>query len=311
MNLRDLAYLVAVADRRSFRQAAAACGVSQPTLSAQLKKLEAELGVSLFDRSVAPLAPTPVGERIIARARTVLAGVDEIRGEAALEAGSDGGVLKLGLFPTLGPYLLPHIVGSLRTSFPGLRLLVVEEKTSDLLAQLEAGSIDAAALALPVIGPGLHLEPLFHEEFVLAVPASHPLGGETGPVSPEDVAGTELVCLAEGHCLGDQVKEWIWAAGGHQRGDFRASSLESMRSMISAGTASTLLPALAIAPPVADAPGVTLRRFAGDAPGRDIALVWRASSPRSELLAKLAPALVPTDIADGLLVPLPKAVSAA
>ncbi len=301
MNLHDLEYLVAVADARSFRQAAARCSVSQPTLSTQIKKLESELGVTLFDRTVAPLALTPVGERVVARARLVLDQVGELRAEAALHADAEGGALRLGLFPTLGPYLLPHIVPTIRERFPSLKLLLTEEKSTDLLAMLEAGRLDAIALALPVVGPGLHVEPLFREELLLAVPASHPLAQGSGPVSPEDVAGTELLCLADGHCLGDQVTEWIRRVGGHRREDFRATSLEAMRGMITAGAAASLLPALTVSSPVASAPGLVLRRFARSAPSRDIALVWRASSPQAGLLAKLAPALVPSGVPEGLV----------
>jgi len=304
VNLRDLEYLVALADARSFRQAATRCEVSQPTLSTQIKKLEVELGVALFDRTVTPLAMTPVGERVVARARAVLASVGEIRAEAALDADAEGGALRLGAFPTLGPYLLPHVIADLKARFPSLRLLLTEEKSSDLLAQLEAGRLDAVALALPVVGPGLHVEPLFREELLLAVPATHPLADAADPLTPADLDGTEVLCLAEGHCLGDQVTEWLASVGGRRREDFRASSLEALRSMISGGGAVSLLPALTVAPPVAEASGLALRRFAAPAPAREIALVWRTNSPQAGLLAKLAPALVPTDVPDGLVTPL-------
>nr|NLI50554.1 LysR family transcriptional regulator [Propionibacterium sp.] len=304
MNLRDLEYLVAVADARSFRQAAAACEVSQPTLSTQLKKLEAELGVTLIDRRAAPLALTSVGERIVARARVILDQAQGIRTEAALDADAEGGALRLGAFPTLGPYLLPHVVSGIRERFPALKLLLTEEKSADLMTLLEAGRVDAVLLALPVLSPGLHVEPLFREELLLAVPEHHPLAAASGPVTPEQVAGTELVCLSEGHCLSDQVTAWLRQIGGRRREDFRATSLEVMRNMVSAGTAATLLPALAVVPPVAPAPGLVVRRFRRVPPTRDIALVWRAGSPQADLLAKLAPALVPGDVPDRLIVPL-------
>jgi len=304
MNLRDLEYLVALADARSFRQAAARCDVSQPTLSTQIKKLESELGVALFDRTVAPLALTPVGERVVVRARAVLGQIGEIRAEAALETDAEGGVLRLGAFPTLGPYLLPHVVARVRERFPSLRLMLTEEKSSDLLTQLESGRLDAALLALPIVAPGLHVEPLFREELLLAVPTTHPLAHGAAPLVPADLDGTEVLCLAEGHCLGDQVTDWLAGVGGRRRDDFRASSLEALRNMISGGAAASLLPALTVAPPVAEASGMVLRRFAVPAPAREIALVWRTSSPQADLLAKLAPALVPTDVSDGLVTPL-------
>lgn len=309
MNLRDLEYLVALADARSFRQAAARCDVSQPTLSTQIKKLESELGVSLVDRTVAPLALTLVGERVVARARVVLSSVGELRAEAALSSDAEGGVLRLGAFPTLGPYLLPHVIADLGERFPSLRLQLTEEKSSDLLAQLEIGRLDAALLALPLLSPGLHVEPLFREELLLAVPGAHPLASRPGPLSPADLDGTEILCLAEGHCLGDQVTQWLAGVGGRRREDFRASSLEALRVMISGGGAASLLPALTVAPPVAEASGMVLRRFAAPAPTREIALVWRANSPRAALLVKLAPALVPTDVPDGLIAPLSDALA--
>jgi LysR family hydrogen peroxide-inducible transcriptional activator len=304
VNLRDLEYLVAVADARSFRQAAAACEVSQPTLSTQLKKLETELGVTLVDRSAPPLTLTSVGERIVARARVILEQVKEIRQEAALDRDAEGGALRLGAFPTLGPYLLPHVVAGVRERFPALKLLLTEEKSADLLAMLEAGRLDAVLLALPVSEPGLHVEPLFREELLLAVPETHPLADARAPLTPARVAGTELVCLTEGHCLSDQVTAWIHHVGGRRREDYRASSLEVVRNMVSAGTAATLLPALAVLPPVATAPGLVVRRFARSAPARDIALVWRSGAPQGELLHKLATTLVPSDVPDKLVVPL-------
>ncbi len=304
MNLRDLEYLVAVADARSFRRAAAACEVSQPTLSTQLKKLETELGVTLVDRSAPPLTLTAVGERIVARARVILDQVQEIRAEATLEGDAEGGALRLGAFPTLGPYLLPHVVAGIRERFPTLKLLLTEEKSADLLALVEAGRLDAVLLALPVAEPGLHVQPLFREELLLAVPENHPLAEPTPPLTPARVAGTELVCLTEGHCLSDQVGAWIHQVGGRRREDYRASSLEVVRNMVSAGTAATLLPALAVIPPVATAPGLVARRFTRSAPTRDIALVWRAGSPHGELLHKLAPLLVPSDAPERLIVPL-------
>lgn len=304
MNLRDLEYLVAVADARSFRQAATRCEVSQPTLSTQIKKLEAELGVTLFDRTLAPLALTPVGERIVARARTLLDQADQIRAEAARDTDAEGGDLRLGAFPTLGAYLLPHVVAGIRDRFPHLKLMLTEEKSADLLRQLETGRLDAALLALPVAAPGLHVEPLFREELLLALPAGHPLSEVAGPLRPTDVAGTEVLCLADGHCLGDQVTDWLRSVGGRRREDFRATSLETMRAMISGGGAMSLLPALTVVPPVAEAPGVKVRRLASEVPYRDIALVWRAASPNAGLLTKLADALVPADVPDGLITPL-------
>jgi LysR family hydrogen peroxide-inducible transcriptional activator len=173
MNLRDLEYFVALAEHRHFGRAAAACYVSQPTLSTQVKKLEAELGLQLIERSPRQVMLTAAGELVVGRARVILAEVQDIRGIARQAADPRSGSLRLGIFPTLGPYLLPHIVGPLHQRFPELELLLVEEKTDDLLERLRAGRLDVAILALPVHDETLHAEPLFREEFVLAVPAAH------------------------------------------------------------------------------------------------------------------------------------------
>lgn len=288
MNLRDLEYLVAVADRRSFRQAAAACAVSQPTLSTQVKKLEGELDVALVDRSVAPPALTPVGRQVVDRARAILDEVSLIRTLAADATGADT-PLRLGAFPTLGPYLLPRVLGGVRERFPRLQLLLTEEKSVNLLALLDAGRLDAALVALPVPDARLRVRPLFREELLLAVPAGHPLDAP-GPVAASEVARHELMLLSAGHCLGDQVAAWVREHGASTREDYRASTLETLRAMV-AGGGVTLLPALA-----ASASGearVVVRRIAPPAPTRDIALVWPRTSPRAEVLEALADALVP------------------
>ena len=151
VTLRQLRVLLAVAEHEGFGRAGDSIGLSQPAVSQAVRGLEAELGVSLFDRSVAPFALTPVGERVVARARAVLDQVGEIRTEAALDSDAEGGALRLGLFPTLGPYLLPHVVAGVPERFPRLKLLLTEEKSADLMPMLESGRLDAVAPALPCI----------------------------------------------------------------------------------------------------------------------------------------------------------------
>ena len=175
MNLRDLNYLVALADLRHFGRAAEHCHVSQPTLSTQVRKLEEELGVALVERAPRQVMLTPAGADIVERARRVLAEVAQMRETARRTTDPEAGSVRLGMFPTLGPYLLPHVVPRLRARFPRLELLLVEEKTETLLGMLRAGRLDAAVLALPLHEDWLHCEPLFAEPFMLAVPVGHAL----------------------------------------------------------------------------------------------------------------------------------------
>lgn len=303
MNLRALEYLVAVADRRSFRRAATACGVSQPTLSVQVRKLEEELGVALVDRSAIPLSLTPAGARVVERARTILAEAAAIR-LISLELHDAPAPIRLGVFPTLGPYLLPHVSATLRTALPRLRLLLTEEKSSTLVEWLRAGELDAALLALPLDEAHLEQRALFREDFVVVAPTEHPLAN-SARVASSALVGRELVLLADGHCLKSQVRDWAVANGAIIRNDYCATSLEALRHTLLTDGGMTLLPALTVLPPVAPVPGLIMRRFAGQAPHRDVALVWPRTSPHRRHLAALAPLLVPPPSeCHGLLHPL-------
>lgn len=288
MNLRDLQYLVAVAEHRHFGRAAEECYVSQPTLSTQLKKLEAELGIELVERNRGHILLTEAGERIVDRARAVLRETDQIR-DIARQANDPGtGTIRLGLFPTLAPYLLPHVVPNLHAVFPKLELLLVEEKTEILLERLRTGELDVGIMALPVGDDRLHSEPLFIEEFVLAVPSDHRLAASKEPVDPAVLAGEHVLLLEEGHCLRDQALAVCSLAGASERGGFRATSLETLRQMVAAGVGVTLLPELAVHAPVPASPDVALVRFTDPAPRRQIAMFWRETSGYRELLPQLA-----------------------
>ena len=205
MNLRDLAYLVAVDDHRHFGRAAEACFVSQPTLSTQIKKLERELGVELVERSPRQVMMTETGERIVERARIILAETDNIAEIARQAVDPESGSLRIGLFPTLAPYLLPHVVPRLHARFPNLELLLVEEKTEIVHRRLRDGRLDVGLMALPVDDDQLHREALFAEDFVLAVPAGHPLAATSEPVDPSVLAAEHVLLLEEGHCLRQQA----------------------------------------------------------------------------------------------------------
>lgn len=213
---------------------------------------------------------------------------DEIRRIAQQARDPEAGSIRLGLFPTLAPYLLPHVVPAVHARFPHLELLLVEEKTEVVLARLRAGELDAGVLALPVNHEGLRLQPLFTEEFVLAVPADHPLAASGGPVDLSVLAAEDLLLLEEGHCLRDQALEVCRLSGGRERRGFRATSLETLRQMVAAGVGVTLLPHLAVHPPVPPSPEITLLRFTDPAPSRQIALLWRDTATYQTVLPELA-----------------------
>lgn len=287
MNLRDLRYFVALADTLHFGRAAEACHVSQPTLSTQIKKLEEELGVVLVERAPRHVMLTPVGREIAARARRVVAEADELREVARRTTDPEAGTVRLGLFPTLGPYLLPHVVARIRQRFPRLELLLVEEKTEVLLGMLREGRLDAAILALPLHEPWADSEFLFEEPFVLAVPDGHPLVGQTA-LRLEDLGSQNLLLLEEGHCLRDQALEVCALAGAGEKEGFRATSLETLRQMVAAGVGVTLLPVLAVQPPVPPQANIHLLRFRDPPPSRRLAMVWRRSTAMAAFLRALA-----------------------
>jgi LysR family hydrogen peroxide-inducible transcriptional activator len=288
MNLRDLQYLVAVADNRHFGKAAEASFVSQPTLSTQIKKLEQELGVELIERNPRQILLTEAGERIVERARTILREADSIRDIAHQAQDPESGTVRMGLFPTLAPYLLPHVVPNVHARFPRLELLLVEEKTDTILRRLTDGRLDAGVLALPVLDPLLHQEKLFTEDFVLAVPVDHPLASTDGLVDVSVLATEHVLLLEEGHCLRDQALAVCQLAGASERTGFRATSLETLRQMVAAGVGITLLPELAVQPPVPPSPDVKILRFREPVPRREIAMFWRQTSVYADFFPKLA-----------------------
>lgn len=206
MNLRDLKYLVALADLRHFGKAADACFVSQPTLSTQIRKLEDELGVVLVERAPRKVMLTAAGLDVVQRARRIVADVEQMREAARRSRDPESGTLRLGVFPTLGPYLLPHVVPTLRARFPQLELLLVEEKSDELLQRLREGKLDAALLALPLHDDQLHAEFLFEEPFVLAAPQQHPLA-RRGALDATELSDETLLLLEDGHCLRSHTLE--------------------------------------------------------------------------------------------------------
>lgn len=286
MNLRDLRYLVALADSGNFARAANTCHVSQPTLSMQIKKLEDQLGVQLFERTSKRAVPTMAAKEIIAQARVVLAEADQLRALARGAGDPFTGPLRLGVIPTLGPYLLPHLLPKIRAAYPQLRLYMREALTAELLAQLRAGKLDACLVALPIDEHGLEHEPLFREPFMAALPAQHPLAKKK-KLRQADLIGEQILLLEEGHCLRDQTL----AVCGARRGsddDYPATSLETLRQMVAAGIGITLMPALATRTSAIGKRLLVFRPFADSTPNRLIALVWRRGYARVAVLHALA-----------------------
>ncbi len=290
MTLQELKYLVALADHGHFGRAAEACFITQSTLSTQIKKLEDFLGVTLFDRSLKRVTPTPIGREILQAARNIVEESERIREVARHAQDPMARTLHLGVIPTLGPYYLPHALTLVQKKHPGLRLLLREEMTPQILDHLVDGKLDAGLLALPVMDDNLKIEPLFHEPFFAALPAAHALTARE-TLKVQDLDGEKLMLLDEGHCLRDQALD---VCGTHASGreEVRATSLETLRQMVGMGLGITLLPALAVdAAPRVNKKAVEIRPFRAPAPGRTIGLVWRKRAPFPETFERLAATL--------------------
>lgn len=280
MNLRDLRYLVALADTRHFGKAAQRCHVSQPTLSAQLKKLEEYLGVELIERQPRRVALTEMGEQLVARARRIVSDSDELLTLARSSRDPLSGTLKMALIPTLGPYLLPLIAKTLRKQLPKLKLMLYEYQTEPLLQALRAGDIDMGILALPVHADGVESRKLFDEDFVIALPKDHRFA-DRSTLKLDDLSGESLLLLEDGHCLRDQALDICGRADLEEDQDYRATSLETLRQMVAAGMGITLLPKLSATGPFATEKSVVIKSFPKPVPTRTVGAVWRKSTTRT------------------------------
>jgi LysR family hydrogen peroxide-inducible transcriptional activator len=283
MNIRDLEYFAAVAELGHFGKAAEKCFVSQPALSGQLRKLEEELGVALFERGSKGARLTPAGQSLLPYARAILDQARRLIEAAGALKDPRTGPLPLGVIPTLAPYLMPLVVPFTRKLHPGLELYITELRTRDLIRALEEGQVEAAFLATRVDQPSLGFEPVFTEPFDLAVPAGHALARKTA-LQARDLEGHVLYLLEDGHCLKDQALEVCSAAGARAHPHFRASSLETLRQMIGTGNGITLMPRLASRAPQAAPASVRYLPFREPGPHRDVVLAWRKGSPRAGFL---------------------------
>jgi LysR family hydrogen peroxide-inducible transcriptional activator len=270
MNLKDLKYLVAIADTGHFGKAAERTFVSQPTLSAQLKKLEEYLGVKLVERQPKNVQLTEVGKQIVVRARRMLDEGDEIIALARHNTDPFAGKLKL--------------MQKVRKALPHLGLMLYEYQTEPLLKHLRDGEIDMGILALPVMQDGVESRALYTENFTVALPTHHPLAAKSSIKVP-DLQGHTLLLLEDGHCLRDQALEVCSRIEVREAEDFRATSLETLRQMVIAGLGITLMPEMAVDSPFGTQRGLAIRQFAKPTPTRSVGAVWRKSSTRTAAVA--------------------------
>lgn len=290
MNLRDLEYLLAVAEKRHFGLAAEACHVSQPALSTQIRKLEEHLGLRLFERTTREVTPTPEAEYILAHARTILDNVGEIRKYAKLHReGKQAKIINLGVIPTIAPYYLPEFFAHVgkKARARGINWQIHEEKTDRLMTLLQEGKIDVAIVSLPVRGEGLKTRKLFTEPFYLAVPAGHAYAGLSA-AEPGDLEQADWLLLDDGHCLKDQmlgICEKLRSPASPVYGQsFRATSLETLRHMVAAHSGVTLLPEMARR----KNDGIVYVPFRNERYARAVGLVWRPGSPYATEIQNLS-----------------------
>jgi len=286
---RQLEYIAAIDEHGGFQTAADACFVTQPGLSAQVRQLEDHLGLQLFERGHGPTIVTREGSQIVARAREILTAVRELEEAARSLARPFTGLLRLGVIPTIAPFLLPAVLPAVRRAYPDLRFELHEGQTEDLVEAMHLGHLDLLLLALEAPLGDLETLPLFDDPFVLAVPKSHRLSGRKR-VRERDLDGESVLLLTDGHCLRDQALAVCSRAGASELGDFRASSLTTLMHMVASGSGLTLLPAMAIesATTTIDR-DLALISFGKPIPKRTIGFAWRRTTPRSEEFKALAP----------------------
>jgi LysR family transcriptional regulator, hydrogen peroxide-inducible genes activator len=296
MTLTELRYIVAVARERHFGRAAQACFVSQPTLSVAIKKLEDELGVTLFERNSGEIAPTSVGERVIEQAQRVLEQSSAIKEIAKQGKDPLQGPLKIGVIYTIAPYLLPGVVRLLHQRAPGMPLMIQENYTHRLRDLLKQGDIDAAILALPFEEPGFAIQPVYDEPFVLAVPRDHAWATRKS-VKASELQKESMVLLGTGHCFRDHVLQYApalnrtFSEDGIQR-TFEGSSLETIRQMVASGVGLTVLPSSSVPE---KSPKDSLLRyipFSAPVPDRRVILVYRKTFPRHQAIDALRQAVL-------------------
>lgn len=284
LTLKQMRYFEALAHHGHFGRAAAACSISQPALSVQIRDLEAELGAPLFERGARQARLTALGEACLNRVTGILRQIDELGDMARAAQGDLVGRLRLGVIPTVAPYLLPALFGELAQSHAGLDIHIRETLTPRLMTELQDGRIDCAVLALPVGEPGLHEIALFDEAFVFVRPASD---ADQPVPDGEAMQKMRLLLLEEGHCFRDQALSFCKLNAATPRDGLDGSSLTTLVQMVGAGLGVTLIPEMAV-PVETPAAQVSVTRFTEPEPTRTIGMVWRRSSPLADQFHRLA-----------------------
>jgi len=299
LGFRDLQYVVAVAECKSFSRAAEACAITQPALSERIKRIESDLGIELFERNKRALKVTPVGEKLVRKARGLLDDAVEIDEIVSSSQEPLTGPLRVGIITTLGPYLMPLVLPLLRQNHPDLELVLQEGLTESLITSLQAGSLDVVIAAAPFHASGIKQLDLFHEPFVLAIPVEHEMASRP-VVNARDLRGDDMVLLWDGHCLTGQALDICPAKQRHNRNRLHAMTLETLRHMVATGAGYTLLPSLAVGtkPPLTDL--IYYTKLGGKRQyGRRIVIAWRHSFSGEtdiELLAELIRESLPANL---------------
>ncbi|CTQ48074.1 hydrogen peroxide-inducible genes activator [Jannaschia donghaensis] len=284
LTLKHLRYFEALARHGHFGRAAEASAISQPALSVQIKELETTLGATLFERSPRNVRLTAFGETFATRARDILRAVDELGDLARVSQGQLSGRLRLGVIPTVAPYLLPPVIAGLAATYPALDLDIRETITPKLLEELSDGRLDAAIVALPVSEPSLTETALFTEDFVLVRPAAD---ADRPMPAPDQLHTMRLLLLEEGHCFRDQALSVCALPAGRPRTGLDGSSLSTLVQMVGAGIGVTLIPEMAVATETRAAP-VSIGRFPRNTPKRTIGMVWRGTTPLAPQLTAMS-----------------------
>lgn len=293
MTLTELRYFTALARELHFGRAAAQCFVSQPTLSVAIKKLEEQLDVALFERASQEIRLTEAGQRLLPQAHRVLEEAEQFKQLAKGHTDPLAEPIRLGAIYTVAPYLFPRLVPAIKARAPQLPLLLEDNFTASLDERLAAGQVDAIVVAAPFSAPGIVSTGLYDEEFVVAMPASHPLAGREA-IEVHELMQQDLLMLGSGHCFRDQVLNFCARIQSGERGELQhmveGSSLETIRQMVAAGVGITVLPKSAVNPQTAS-PLVVTRPFVAPVPSRQMVLAWRASFPRPAAIEVIIQAL--------------------
>jgi LysR family hydrogen peroxide-inducible transcriptional activator len=279
ITLKQLRYLIAVADTLHFGKAAENCCISQPALSLQIQSLEQNLGTSLIERNKQRVLITPLGNEIIQRARFILGDVNELIETAQSNCEPLTNPLSLGVIPTIGPYLLPKILPKLRQAYPDLSLILQEEKTYLLLQRLREGQLDLALLALPIEIGDLMSQDIAEEPFVVAMPSKHPLS-KRKVITESTLAEQQVLLLEDGHCLRQHALSICKQMGAKEQNQVQASSLGTLTQMVANGFGITLLPVTSLTREAYQQNDLEIRHFKAPIPSRRLGFVWRRTSGR-------------------------------